>query len=154
MTRSLACIAMFAAAPAWAASDIGSCRTAAGVVVAPWTDAVDPACGEDCGETPEADDELDGALCDDAGCSDLPDEPTLAWPSQPEPSGPRCVEPGPNCAPGGPGVAGVQGVPAMTAPQPTPMPRRASGTLPGAGDPLADQAPHDRTLTPELRPPR
>ncbi len=153
MSRSLACIALIAAAPSWAATDIGSCRNAAGQVVAPWTDAVDPACGEDCGE---ADSELqfEDALCDGAGCSAAPDETALAWPVKPEPTGPRCLEPGPNCAPGAPGIAGVPGGTAVTAPVPAPMPQRASGTLPGAGEPTTALPPRDRDLTPERRPPR
>ena len=62
MLRPLAAAAiLLLALPALGASDIGTCLTSAGVRVAPWTDPVDPACGEDCNN----DDDNDAPSADD-----------------------------------------------------------------------------------------
>lgn len=140
------------AAPAWAA-DLSTCLTEAGVRLAPWTDPVDPACGEDCGPEGEAGEDDDGTLCstDDGTCGfdGLP----VAL-EMPEPVGPRCLEPGPLCAPGEPMNGGVaSGVAAIAPPAPeAPSPRDV--TLPGAGPPVTDARPHDRSQPPNPPPPR
>jgi hypothetical protein len=68
----------------------GTCLTLEGVWLAPWTDALDPACGADCG----ADDSEDDPLCTDEACFI---EGVVTAPRMPAPSGPRCLEPGPSC---------------------------------------------------------
>jgi|JI10StandDraft_1071094.scaffolds.fasta_scaffold512787_2 hypothetical protein len=108
----------------------GTCLTLEGVWLAPWTDALDPACGADCG----ADDSEDDPLCTDEACFI---EGVVTAPRMPAPSGPRCLEPGPSCGEGDGGVpapawlAGGSGAEV----RPVVMPQRATGTLPGAGPP-------------------
>lgn len=138
------------AAPAVAA-DVGTCLTEAGLRLAPWTDPVDPACGEDCGIEDEA--EPLAGLCstDDGTCG--ADELAAAL-EMPEPSGPRCIEPGPACQSGHSTHGGVaSGVIALPAP-PLESPAPRGGTLPGAGPPIADARPWDRTFAPSPPPPR
>lgn len=143
-------------APAWASSEVGTCKTSAGVLVAPWTDEADPACGEDCAD--EAPDAIDVAasLCADAddGCTVEADEPLNIWPTAPEPAGPRCLEPGPECSPAAPASAWTVGTASVTETTLHPLPSRAAGTLPGASVPTQVFAPCERTLEPRLRPPR
>lgn len=158
MTRRFAYILVSLAAPAWAAAEVGTCRTATGVLVAPWTDDADPACGEDCAQA--ADLALDTALCDAAGCEVAATETGFNWPGQPEralepePSGPRCLEPGPECAPGAPGSAGVPMAAAAVGASPAHVPAPRPGLLPGAGAPTSTSSPCERTHAPEPRPPR
>lgn len=138
---------IFVAAPA-AAAEIGTCLTEAGLRLAPWTDAVDPACGEDCGR-----EEADETLCStDTGACRL-DGQLIAQLVMPAPSGPRCIEPGPECSPDRSTAGGVPGaVAALVPPLPTAL-RRIQGTLPGAGPPSTNACPLDRDIPPDLRPP-
>lgn len=141
----LALLLVFAA-PAWA--EVGTCLRTDGVWVAPFTDAVDPACGEGCG----ADDDF-GACTPEGLCLADPEGelPRLAMPA---PSGPRCLEAWPDCEPFDPtgaysqsqSVARVQRAFALRPPR--------LGSLPGAGAPRTRHAPLHRTEPPETPPPR
>ena len=101
-------------APVYA--EIGTCLSPSGLLMAPWSDAVDPACGQDCGadgvllEFPSADlvDPSPEAPCasDEENLCQLPDEPpsrALARASDSgdgpdlDPDGPRCDHEGPEC---------------------------------------------------------
>ena len=136
------------AAPA-AAAEIGTCLTENGVRVAPWTDPVDPACGEDCGLEPDDDETL--CSTEDGACR--LDAQVAARPTMPAPAGPRCLELGPECSSGHSTAGGVpSGVAALAPPAPH-APRRIQGTLPGAGPPVTDDRPLDRDSPPDLRPP-
>lgn len=141
---------LLVAAPALGAptvtGDVGTCLTETGQRMAPWTDPVDPACGEDCGlvDPPEE------GLCsvEDGDCGAVAARPTM-----PAPSGPRCLEPGAECAPDRTTGGGVpSGVVALAPPTPT-APRRIQGTLPGAGPPTTDAHPLERDVAPPPRPP-
>ncbi len=145
--------------PALAASEVGTCRTGAGLLVAPWTDAGDPACGEDCGEEPQrldAEVVTDASLCDDdTACAVEGDDLATSWPNAPEPTGPRCLEAGPECSPGAPATLWVSFAPPVASPEPNPPPSRATeGTILGAGTPTQLFVPCERDLTPNPRPPR
>ncbi len=144
------------AAPALARTDIGTCLTAGGVRVAPWTDGRDPACGEDCGLEGGADDEAALETCVDGGCEGA-SALRLPPPSpEPAPRGPRCLTAGPSCEPGVP-AAGLEGWVAPLAPTTDTaalVPPRAAGTLPGAA-PVAYRARLlERTSAPPTPPPR
>lgn len=146
---TIALVLVFAA-PAVAA-DVGTCLTEAGLRLAPWTDPVDPACGEDCGPEPEV--ELVDGLCSTADGTCGADELAAAL-EMPEPSGPRCIEPGPTCGSGQPVGGGVASGVIALAPAPLESPAPRGGTLPGAGPPFADARPWERTTAPGTRPPR
>jgi hypothetical protein len=145
------------AAPALARTDIGTCLTAGGVRVAPWTDGRDPACGEDCGaDGQDDDDDATVATCVDGGC-----EGASAWrlpPPTPDPTpgGPRCLTGGPSCEPGAPAPTS-DGWMAPVAPVVhaiVALPPRAPGTLPGAA-PVAYRARLlERVSAPPTPPPR
>lgn len=132
------------------AADVGTCLTDSGTRLAPWTDPVDPACGEDCGV---ADDEPQAALCstEDGTCG--ADE-LAAVLEMPEPTGPRCIEPGPSCHGGDSTSAGVASGVIALAPRPDPTPAPSSATLPGAGPPVVDARPWTRSEPPTAPPPR
>lgn len=142
-------LVLWAATPA-VAGDVGTCLTETGVRLAPWTDPVDPACGEDCG--PEFEESDDG-LCstDDGTCG--ADELAGAL-EMPEPSGPRCLEPGPACESGDPFTGGVASGVSALPPAPDPIPTPRGGALPGAGPPVAIARPLDRPFAPSPPPPR
>lgn len=85
---------------AHADDEIGTCLSVGGVWLGPWTDPVDPACGDDCAEDPV------GGLCEGPdGCLTRVD----AAPKMPEPRGPRCLESGDECGP-----APIGGAPSAT----------------------------------------
>ncbi|MFN3198099.1 MAG: hypothetical protein ACE366_06745 [Bradymonadia bacterium] len=109
------------AAPAFA--EIGTCITANGVPVSPWSDAQDPACGADCGaegvvyEFPPAeflDVPPEATPCEDEeiGVCTLADQalPPLsalvpskvAYDPPADQDGPRCLYDGPECQPAAP----------------------------------------------------
>ena len=157
MSRSaLSLTLLFVASPA-VASDLGSCLTEAGVRLAPHTDPRDPACGEDCGlddETP--------ILCSTADGTCEVERERLDWgplarllleASRTGPA-PICIEAGPECSRGEPVLAGGPVVAMALELDPRAIPRRGTGTLPGAGAPdtTAHACERDR-LTPR-RPPR
>ena len=145
---------LLAPATAWSAAEVGTCLTGAGVVVAPWTDGADPACGSDCGDEGETPVGEPSTLCsvEAGGCGPTEEAPPLAWPS--EPRGPRCLEPGPECAPGAPATASVWTSAAAAQPDVSLIPQRASGTLPGPGMPQTDHPSLENPRTPETPPPR
>jgi len=142
-------LVLWTAAPA-AAADVGTCLTESGVRLAPWTDPVDPACGEDCGPVV---DQPGNELCstEDGACG--ADELALVL-EMPEPKGPRCLEPGPACESGHSTHGGVASGVIALVPRPDPPPAPAGGTLPGAGPPVVDARPFERTFAPAAPPPR
>ena len=165
MVRALLIFIVFGSAnavslgAAWATTD--ACLTWEGVWVAPWTDALDPACGEGC--EPDAEFAMD-RLCstdDDAGCgisadgSDDPLELRMPAPSGDDRPGPRCLRPGPECSPGGGSPASgalISGL--VISPNDIEYPRRAGGTLPGAPAPQTRHVATDRSAAPDAPPPR
>ncbi len=144
----IACV-LGVATPAVAA-DVSTCLTDAGMRLAPWTDPVDPACGEDCGVE---DEEQQPALCstEDGTCG--ADE-LAAVLEMPEPTGPRCIEPGPSCHGADSTHGGVASGVIALAPRPDPTPAPSSATLPGAGPPVVDAWPMERSEPPSAPPPR
>jgi hypothetical protein len=116
-------------APAAAVAEIGTCFTSP----LPMTDMQTP----DCADEPD--------------CSMLP-ERVLSEPGQP--TGPRCLEPGPSCHPAHPLMAtGPDGLPFVEAIH-VPPPRRAAASLP-LGDPLSHSpTARERPRCPEAPPPR
>lgn len=142
-------LVLWVAAPA-AAADVGTCLTETGLRLAPWSDPVDPACGEDCGaEAPEPEDELCSTEDGTCGADEL-----AAVLEMPEPNGPRCIEPGPTCQNGEPTHGGVASGVIALAPRPDPPPAPPSATLPGAGPPVVDARPYERFEAPTAPPPR
>ncbi|MCA9540649.1 MAG: hypothetical protein KC620_17240 [Myxococcales bacterium] len=157
MLRPLAAAAiLLLALPALGASDIGTCLTSAGVRVAPWTDPVDPACGEDCNndddnDAPSAD---DNTLCSTTdGTCGIEDAAERA-PRMPAPAGPRCLEPGPWCTSGDPIAVGGAGFNLLIAPRPATAPQRARGLLPRSEPEEFIARPVDRHVPPRTPPPR
>lgn len=153
LTRlSTIAMVLLVATPALAASavgEVGTCLTESGLRMAPWSDPVDPACGEDCG----AIDEIEETLCSTEDGTCALDAAVAARPTMPAPSGPRCLEAGPECSPDRSTAGSVPaGVVALAPPAPT-APRRIQGTLPGAGPPVTDAHPLDRDFAPPPRPP-
>lgn len=132
------------------AQELGTCLTEGGTWVSPWTDATDPACGEDCGAIA---DEAE-TLCSTAdGTCGLDDQP-VAQPTMPPPTGPRCLEPGPSCVPGGPFGGGLAATFIAHPIDSIDVPRRGQGTLPGAGPPFTVQRVAERSTGPSSPPPR
>lgn len=141
-----------------AAAEVGTCLTATGVRLAPWTDDHDPACGADCGPdgVVPGEDEADRDRCapDDA-CGPQVDLAMPAPTPEPLPRGPLCLDSSPTCdpAPGLPvahGGASLPGRPSDAAA----LPKRASGTLPGPGPVTWASRPVDRSVPPPTPPPR
>jgi hypothetical protein len=159
--------ALVLAAPAGAAhaEEIGACLTTAGLRLAPWSDAFEPACGEDCGEDGVlVEDETTVAACGDAegACGDdsadilsfLPAPRPTAAELEPAPSGPRCLEGDATCSPGAPTGAGLAAG-ADVLPEPLLLargPRR--GTLPGATVAWPERVLIGTSLVPDPPPPR
>lgn len=162
--------ALVLAAPAGAAhaEEIGACLTTTGLRLAPWSDAVEPACGEDCGEDGTlVEEEPTVAACGDAegACGDenadilsflpAPQPAAAADPSlDPAPSGPRCLEGDATCSPGAPSGIGLAAGPDVL-PEPLTLargPRR--GTLPGAAVAWTDSVLVGEPLVPDPPPPR
>jgi len=133
------------------AAELGTCLTEAGSRLAPRTDPIDPACGEDCGA--DVDEEAETLCSTDDGACGVDDREPMAL-RMPAPTGPRCLEPGPTCAPGNPFHGAMTSGVVALAPAAVPSPRRASGTLPGAGSPIFDARPHELRLIPDSPPPR
>lgn len=142
---------LLVATPALAApavGEVGTCLTESGQRMAPWTDPVDPACGEDCGPVDEGEETL--CSTEDGTCAL---EAAVAVPSMPAPSGPRCLEPGPECSPDRSVAGSVPAGVVALAPSAPSAPRRIQGTLPGAGPPVTDAQPFERDFAPAPRPP-
>lgn len=132
--------------PARAADDdIGTCLTVAGVWVAPWTDPVVPACGEDCGDAPE-----DSACDGDGDCL----SPGDAGPRMPEPRGLRCLDPGAECGPQPTGSFSALQNLLLAPPSRWGLDPPNLGSLPGAGPPTSRCRGATRDLRPPVPPPR
>lgn len=149
---SLASLAFLTTATAAAAGLPGSCVLPDGTPVAPWTDPVEPACGEDCGpaDEPTGVEDTQG-LCSttDAGCG--VQAPVLEMPA---PQGPRCLEADADCGPRDPAALNVSIVGAAHAAAASAMPRRGVGTLPHPAADPPQRIPPSRTLAVEVPPPR
>jgi hypothetical protein len=146
------------AATAFAQTDIGTCLTAAGLRIAPWTDGRDPACGADCGPDGIPSTADDGPFTDRCVEGDCGSATALALPAPKPDPGPRCLTAGPGCDsdPGAP-APGHDGWGYAVGPLPTAaaqLPRRASGTLPGADPVWRLLRPVDLAFPPATPPPR
>ncbi len=154
MSRSSLIFAALLAAPAsaHASAEIGTCLTTTGTPVAPWTDNDDPACGADCGDSDDA------GLCDLDGDGCLEGlEGAIQWPGQPmlpDPAAPVCLFGGPECTPVSPTTATVGSPAVLVHAEAVALPKRGTGTLPGAGPPHTVAAGAEQDLAPESPPPR
>lgn len=162
MVRSLSILALtLFSLPAWA--EVGTCVTSSGVVVAPWSDARDPACGADCDATATG--------CDAAAsaCEQLDParthfnleaarahfkiehpEPVDAPPSE----APSCRAGAPLCGTGGPPSATGFGATGFVLPTTDVVPQYTGGLLPHGSEWAWVYAPENHIERPALPPPR
>ena len=162
LLRSLSMIAFILfSVPAFA--EVGTCVTSAGVVVAPWSDAQDPACGADCDAAPT------GCSATSSACEQqVPSgsrfdleaarahfkiehpEPIDAPPSE----APSCRAGAPLCGTGGPPSAPGFGAIVFVLPRADIVPKYAGGLLPHGAEWATIYAPEDYLDRPAGPPPR